>query len=102
MSRHRRQSKRSGDTHDYTTIAPTALSDALATVALAPVRRARLLGRAQAILRANYPIVADWLDGRPHAFRYTPPEAGAIIYVRYHTPVNSTALVINSARRKAS
>jgi hypothetical protein len=86
--------------HDYTTIAPTALSDALATAALAPGRRQRLLGRTQSILRANYPIVAAWLHSRPRAFSFTPPEAGAIIYVRYHKPVNSTALVTRLREEK--
>ena len=79
--------------HDYTTIAPTALSDALATVALAPARRARLLERSRAILQRNYPVVAAWLHSRPRAFTYIPPEGGAIIYVRYHKPINSSDLV---------
>ena len=86
--------------HDYTTIAPTALSDALATVALAPERRARLLERTRGILRRNYPAVAEWLHGRPRAFSYTPPEAGAIIYVRYHTGANSTALTTRLREEK--
>lgn len=86
--------------HDYTTIAPTALSDTLAAAALAPARRGRLLERTQSILRANYPIVAAWLYSRPQAFSYTPPEAGAIIYVRYHKPVNSTVLVTRLREEK--
>jgi len=86
--------------HDYTTIAPTALSDALATVALAPPRRARLLERTRAILRANYPVVAAWLDGRPQVFNYIPPEAGAIIYLRYHKPMNSTELTTRLREEK--
>jgi len=79
--------------HDYTTIAPTALSDALATVALDPERRLRLLGRTRAILRENYPAIAAWLHSRPQTYGFIPPEAGAIIYVRYHRPINSTMLV---------
>jgi len=86
--------------HDYTTIAPTALSDALATVALAPPRRARLLERTRAILRANYPVVTAWLDGRPQVFNYIPPEAGAIIYLRYHKPMNSTELTTRLREEK--
>jgi aspartate/methionine/tyrosine aminotransferase len=87
--------------HDYTTIAPTALSDALATVALAPARRARLLERTRAILRANYPVVASWLDSRRRAFSYIPPEAGAIIYVRYHKGMNSTELTTKLREEKS-
>jgi hypothetical protein len=86
--------------HDYTTIAPTALGDALATVALAPARRQRLLRRTQGILRAHYPVIAGWLHSRSQAFSYTPPEAGAIIYVRYHKQVNSSELVTRLRKEK--
>jgi aspartate/methionine/tyrosine aminotransferase len=86
--------------HDYTTIAPTALSDALATSALAPARRGRLLGRTRAILRRNYPAIAAWLQDRGRTFSYIPPEAGAIIYVRYHKAVNSSALVTRLREEK--
>lgn len=79
--------------HDYTTIAPAALSDALATVALEPARRARLLERTRGILRANFQVVARWLDEHRSTFSYVPPEAGAIVYVRYHRQENSTDLV---------
>lgn len=78
--------------HDYVTIAPGALSDRLARVALAPARRARLIDRTRSILRANLPMVEDWLraDGGFHWIR---PEAGAIIFARYDHPINSTELV---------
>lgn len=76
--------------HDYTTIAPGALSDRLARAALA--RRARLLERTRGILRANLPLVERWL-GEAGGFHWIRPEAGAILYVRYDHPINSTALV---------
>ena len=53
--------------HDYTTIAPGAISDRLARVALAPARRALLLARTRGILRTNYPVVKRWIDRRPLA-----------------------------------
>ena len=79
--------------HDYTTIAPGALSDALARHALEPGRRARILARTRGILNGNYPIIARWLDDRAGLFSYAPPDAGAIVYARYHHAINSTALV---------
>jgi aspartate/methionine/tyrosine aminotransferase len=79
--------------HDYTTIAPGALSDALARHALAPATRARILARTRAILNRNFPVVAEWLDARHGLFSYVPPDAGAIVYARYHHPVNSTEFV---------
>lgn len=79
--------------HDYTTIAPGALSDALARHALEPSRRARILTRTRRILNENFPVVAAWLDGHESLFSYVPPDAGAIVYVRYHHTINSTELV---------
>jgi aspartate/methionine/tyrosine aminotransferase len=79
--------------HDYTTIAPGALSDALARHALEPARRRRILDRTRGILNRNYPIVAAWLDDHGGLFSYAAPDAGAIVYARYHHAINSTALV---------
>jgi hypothetical protein len=79
--------------HDYTTIAPGALNDALARRALEPATRERLLGRTRDILNRNYPIIAGWLDSQGAMFSYTPPDAGAIVYTRYGHTINSTALV---------
>lgn len=78
--------------HDYTTIAPGAVNDRLARMALAPGRRERLLARAQGIIRANYPIVKRWIDKRAPRLWHIAPEAGAIAFVRYSHEVNSTAL----------
>jgi aspartate/methionine/tyrosine aminotransferase len=77
--------------HDYVTIAPGALSDRLARVALAPARRARLLERTRTILRTNLPLIEDWLRAAG-GFAWIAPEAGAIVYVRYGHAINSTAL----------
>lgn len=77
--------------HDYTTIAPGALNDRLARLALE--RRDRLLARTRGIVRANYAAVRRWLDRRPDLLWHAPPDAGAIVFVRYRHAVNSTALV---------
>jgi aspartate/methionine/tyrosine aminotransferase len=79
--------------HDYTTIAPGALSDALARRALEPSTRQRLLTRTRNILTRNYPIIERWLDDRGALFSHAPPDAGAIVYVRYHHAINSTELI---------
>lgn len=78
--------------HDYTTIAPGALNDRLARMALVPRRRERLLARTRAIVRTNYPIVKRWIEARSPLLAHVPPEAGAIVLVRYHHAINSTAL----------
>ena len=79
--------------HDYTTIAPGALSDQLARIALSPAGRERLLARTQGIVRANYPLVQEWLAARDGSFEHVPPEAGAIAFIRYRHDINSSELV---------
>lgn len=78
--------------HDYTTIAPGAVSDLLARIALSPDGRARLLARTRGIVRSNYQLLRAWLDKRT-LFSHIPPEAGAIAFVKYTHAINSTELV---------
>jgi aspartate/methionine/tyrosine aminotransferase len=77
---------------DYLTISPGALSDVLARRALAPDVRPRILERTRSILRRNYPVVEAWARAR-RSVRLVAPRAGAIAYLRYEWPVNSTRLV---------
>jgi aspartate/methionine/tyrosine aminotransferase len=79
--------------HDYTTISPAALSDVLARRALDPARRPQILARTRRILNENFPVIAQWLDTHGGLFSYAPPDAGAIVYVKYHHPINSIELV---------
>jgi hypothetical protein len=87
--------------HDYTTIAPGALSDLMARVALTPERRGRLLERTRGILHENLPLIEGWLHDHDPAFSWTRPEAGAIFYVRYNYPINSTELVTRLRETKS-
>ena len=66
---------------DYTTIGPTVLSDRIATLALAPERRQRILDRTRGILRGNYPIVRDWVASHEGRLTHHPPRAGAIAWI---------------------
>ena len=79
--------------HDYTTIAPGAISDRLARIALTPQRRELLLARTRGILRTNYPTFKRWLERRSGTLSHVPPEAGAIAFVRYSHRIGSTQLV---------
>ena len=79
--------------HDYTTIAPGALSDRLAQTALAPATRDRLLDRTRRVIADNLPRVEQWLAAHGDRLTWIRPEAGAIVYTRYAHPINSTALV---------
>jgi aspartate/methionine/tyrosine aminotransferase len=86
--------------HDYTSIAPGALNDRLARLALAPGGRERLLARTRGIIRANYAILRSWLAKR-RGFSHVPPEAGAIAFVKYAHPINSTELVERLRREQS-
>lgn len=77
--------------HDYTTIGPGALNDRLARMALA--RRERLLARSRGIIRSNYGIMRRWIEKRPDGLTHAAPEAGAIVFIRYHYAIKSTALI---------
>ncbi len=67
---------------DYTSIAPGAVSDLLARMALEPRRRDGLLARTRRILRENQAIVSEWAARHP-AVRQIPPEAGGVTLIRY-------------------
>jgi aspartate/methionine/tyrosine aminotransferase len=77
---------------DYLTITPSAISDAAAARVMRPDARARILDRTRGIIRSNLPTITGWLDDHADMFRYQPPDAGAICYMRYMLDVNSTEL----------
>jgi aspartate/methionine/tyrosine aminotransferase len=79
--------------HDYTTIAPGAINDRLARVALRHGRRERLLARTRGIIRTNYPIVRRWIERRSPHLSHIAPQAGAIVFIRYAHRITSTTLV---------
>jgi aspartate/methionine/tyrosine aminotransferase len=87
--------------HDYTTISPSALGDVLARRALDADRRARILGRTRRILKENFPVIEAWLAAHAGLFSYVPPDAGAIVYVRYRHAINSTELVTQLRKQKS-
>jgi aspartate/methionine/tyrosine aminotransferase len=87
--------------HDYTTIAPGALNDALAVRALEAATRRRLLDRTRGILNANFAIMQAWLDEQRGLFSYASPDAGAMVYVRYRHAINSAALVTRLRNEKS-
>ena len=77
---------------DYTTICAASVSDALACLALKPRTRALIGERTRGIVRANLGVLEEWMEGQEGRFRYRPPDAGAICYAHYDSPVNSTDL----------
>jgi aspartate/methionine/tyrosine aminotransferase len=88
--------------HDYTTLTPTYLSDRLAQIALAPKRREEILARTRSILRRNYGVLRDWIEGHGPLFAHIPPAAGAICFLRYAFRINSSELARRLLKEKST
>jgi aspartate/methionine/tyrosine aminotransferase len=78
---------------DYITITATRLANTLATHALSPDVRPRLLARTREHVRNGYARFEAWMKENNSLFSFIPPEAGAIAFIRYHREVNSSQLV---------
>ena len=74
---------------DYTTIAIGMLSERLARAVMEPARRDAVLARTRAIIGRNLPVVEGWIRGHADILDYTPPQAGAIVFMRYDLPLAS-------------
>ncbi|MBX6331676.1 MAG: aminotransferase class I/II-fold pyridoxal phosphate-dependent enzyme [Gemmatimonadaceae bacterium] len=73
--------------HDYLTIGPSRLSDAVACVAVAPAVRERLYRRTRTILRENLPVFGAWVSGLHGLLEWSPPAATATAFVRCAGPL---------------
>lgn len=87
--------------HDYTSIAPTVLTDRLASIALEPNRRPWILNRTRTILRQNYPLLRNWMDSHASCFSHIPPKAGAIAWVGLRRGENSAQMAEELRARKS-
>jgi aspartate/methionine/tyrosine aminotransferase len=72
---------------DYTTITPAILSDRLARIAMEPARRGKIIDRTRAILARQLPQLESWIHTHPDIFDYIPPQAGAIVLLKYRLPI---------------
>jgi aspartate/methionine/tyrosine aminotransferase len=87
--------------HEYTTISATMLANKLATLALTPTTRIRLIQRTRACVRQGYALLDAWINTHDGILDVVPPQAAAIAFVRYHLPINSTALVERLRKEKS-
>ncbi len=78
--------------HDYTSITAGILSNRIAEIALSPGTRPRILERNRAMLRINLELINKWVRGFGEVFRFTPPRAGGMAFLRYALDINSTEL----------
>ncbi len=87
--------------HEYVTISAAMLANKLAAIALSPEVRPRLLHRTRSYIRQGFPILENWMAAHGDTFRFTPPQAAAIAFVRYGLEINSTALTDRLRREKS-
>jgi hypothetical protein len=78
--------------HDYTTLTPGLMSDALTAFAMQPAVRENILARTRAIIRHNLPHLETWIGAHPY-LSYVRPVAGAIAFVDVDLPGATRDLV---------
>jgi aspartate/methionine/tyrosine aminotransferase len=77
---------------DYVTIGNTMLANILAAYALSPDVRPRILARTRDLIQRGYSNFERWAQQHEGFFTWVPPQAAAIVFVRYHVEANSTEL----------
>lgn len=78
--------------HDYITICPNKISDAVARIAVKSENREKLYARTRAILQQNLPLMRDWAAGLGGFLTFREPRAGALCLMRYNADVPSWEL----------
>ncbi len=87
--------------HEYTTLSATMLSNHLAAIALSPEVRPRLIKRTREYIRKGFPVLEQWMNSHENTFSFTPPQAAAIAFVRYHLDINSTEFAERLIKEKS-
>ncbi|GMR09962.1 MAG: aminotransferase [Anaerolineae bacterium] len=77
---------------DYITIGNTMLGNILAAHALSPDVRPRLLVRTREFIQRGYSSFERWAQQHDGLFSWVPPQAAAIVFVRYPGEANSAEL----------
>ncbi|MDH5791752.1 MAG: aminotransferase class I/II-fold pyridoxal phosphate-dependent enzyme [Candidatus Bathyarchaeota archaeon] len=77
------------DRRDYTTISNGMIDDALAAIAVENVDL--VLRRNLDILRTNFRILYEWIEGEP-LIDWVPPKAGTVAFLRHKLPISSEEL----------
>ena len=78
--------------HDYITICPNKISDAVARVAVQAGNREKLYARTRTILQQNLPIMREWVDSFGGFLTFREPRAGALCLMRYNSATPSYQL----------
>lgn len=83
--------------HDYITVTPNIISDAMACTAVDLEVREKLFLRLQDHIKSNLPMCREWIESFNGFLEFTEPTAGAFCFVKYHADVPSLEIA-NSVR----
>lgn len=72
--------------HDYTTIGPSKLSDAIAAFAVRPDIREKLFDRTKRIVREQLPLVQEFVKESRGMLEFNVPDATAMAFMRWRGP----------------
>jgi aspartate/methionine/tyrosine aminotransferase len=87
--------------HDYITIGPNKISDAVARIAVRPENREKLYGRTRVILQQNLPAMRKWAESFDGFLTFREPQAGALCLMRYDSPTLSYELAERMRTRQS-
>ena len=75
--------------HDYITIGPNILSDALARVAVTTENREKLYQRTRQAITNNLEIYRQWIKEFNGFLEFNEPQAGAFCFIKYNADIPS-------------
>ncbi len=87
--------------HDYTSISAGFLSNWVATKALQPDNRMKILTRNRRMLKENLIVLQKWVENQGEKFSFIPPKAGGLAFLRYNFSINSTELTTKLREEKS-
>lgn len=86
--------------HEYAVVSATMLSNRLASIALSPHVRPRLIARTRDLVRKGFERLNEHLATHSGVFSVVPPQASALSFVRYALPMGSTEFAEQLRTRK--
>ncbi len=84
---------------DYTTISKGVIDDALAALAMGHVDK--IMERNLGIVRRNFRVLSDWVEGEP-LIDWVPARAGSVAFLKHSLPMSSEELCLKLIREKST
>jgi len=78
--------------HDYITIGPNILSDAMARVAVRAANQEKLYRRTREAIKNNLPVYREWVKEFDGWLEFNEPRAGAFCFIKYNSDIPSEVI----------